>query len=342
MTLSKREIARRFFVHNPADLAQSYVHWAERLKAEPGITYGCVMDKHVIPLHPGDLMAVLARPGHGKSSWMAYMAKHAAQDIVKRGAKDEVVVYVTWEQTVEEIEAFFQSGDDYTSTDMAWGRASMDAIKSKSVKRVNLPIWTFGESKRHEGIDRPKMTVDYVYEAVESMWDDYKVKPVLMCLDYVQIMPTASSGKADRIFQVHEAVNNAKQLAIRMGLPIVIGVQAGRTVDTYKNPIPTMSDAQWSSSIEQVVDKLIAVWRPAKTHDPDKEPYITIAGTEYKNDDELFVVKLLKQRFDAGFGTWAVKFKPQTLQLWDYETYNLNGRGEAGNRDNEDYAPLRF
>jgi len=313
--IDNKEIARRFFVHSPADLSQSYVRWAEQLKNNPGIRYGCVMDNHVIPLHPGDLMAVLARPGHGKSSWMAYMAKHTARQIVRRGVTDEVVVYVTWEQTAEEIEAFFQSGGDYTSTDMAWGRASMDAIKNKAVKRANLPIWTFGESKRHEGIDRPKMTVGYVYDAIEAMREDYGVKPVLMCLDYVQIMPTNNNGRNDRIMQVHEAVNNAKQLAIRMGLPIIIGVQAGRMVDTYRNPIPTMSDAQWSSSIEQVVDKLIALWRPSKTH--GDEPTINIAGVEYKNDEELFVIKLLKQRFDAGFGTWATRFKPQTLELYD-------------------------
>ena len=323
MKMTKRETAKRFFVHNPADLSQSYVRWAERLKTEPGITYGCTMDNHVIPLHPGDLMAVLARPGHGKSSWMAYMARKTAEDIAKRGDEKNVVVYVSWEQTVEEIEAFFQSGKDYSSSDMAWGRAPMDAIKRRSIKRINLPVWSFGESKRHEGIDRPKMSVDYVYEAIESMEEDYGVRPALMCLDYVQIMPLTGHG-SDRIMQVHEAVNNAKQLAIRMGIPIIIGVQAGRAVDTYKNPIPTMSDAQWSSSVEQVADKMISLWRPSKTHDPAKEPEINIAGVNYKNDDDLFVIKLLKQRFDAGFGTWAVKFKPQTLELWDYETRAVN------------------
>ena len=90
----RRQTAKRFFVQSPGDLAQSYVRWAEQLQTNPGITYGCVLDKHLIPLHPGDLMAVVARPGHGKSSWMAYMAKKTAKDIVKRGTQNsECVVH---------------------------------------------------------------------------------------------------------------------------------------------------------------------------------------------------------------------------------------------------------
>ncbi len=319
----KRETARRFFLHDPASLTRSYVDWARRLQSDPGITYGCVLDKHVIPLHPGDLMAIVARPGHGKTSFMAYMARKTALDIVKRGMSEkECVVYVSWEQTVEEIDALFQSGGDYSSSDMAWGRVPMDKIEQKAVKRVNLPVWSFGESKRHEGIARPRMTVDYVYESIEAMYEEFKIKPVLMCLDYVQIMPT--DGR-DRTSQVHEAINEAKQLAVRMGLPIVIGVQAGRKVDDYHDPIPTMADAQWSSSIEQVADKQISLWRPSRTHDPEDKPTIDVGGHAYKNDESLLIIKLLKQRFDQGFGAWAVRFKPQTLEMWDYQTVPLNG-----------------
>lgn len=319
--LQKREVARRFFMHDPVTLTGSYVAWAKRLKEDPGITYGCVLDKHLIPLHPGDLMAVVARPGHGKTSFMAYMARKTAADIVKRGAADrECVVYVSWEQTVEEIDALFQSGIDYSSSEMAWGRVPLDVIERKAMKRVDLPVWSFGESKRHEGVDRPKMTIDYVYESIEAMQSEFNIKPVLMCLDYVQIMPV--SGRGDKSERVDEAINEAKQLAVRMGLPIIIGVQSGRAVDDYKDPIPTMKDAQWSSAIEQVADKQISLWRPTKTHDPEDKPTVEIGGHAYKNDESLLVIKLLKQRFEQGYGVWAIRFKPQTLEVFDYQLNN--------------------
>jgi replicative DNA helicase len=314
-----RKTAKQFFVQSPADLAQGYVQWAKKLKTDPGITYGCVLDRHMIPLHPGDLMAVVARPGHGKSSWMAYMAKKTAAEIVKRKAENEVVVYVTWEQSAEEIEAFFQSGDSYSSTDMVWGRVPDGVIEKAAVGRGKLPVWVFGESKRHEGMKRPKMSIEYVYAAIESMQEDYGVKPVLMCLDYVQIMPT--NPRQDKTGQVDEAVRQAKELAIRMGLPIIMGVQAGRKVDEYRNAIPTMSDAQWSSSIEQVADKQLALWRPIRSYDPSDRPFVPINDIEYKNEEDLFIVRILKQRFGIGYGAWAIRFKPQTLEVHDYDTF---------------------
>lgn len=315
--------ARRFFLHSPADATQSYVTWAEGLANVPGIKFGCVLDKFVIPLHPGDLMAVVARPGHGKSSFMAYMAKREADAIVKRGkVGKEAVVYVSWEQPVEEIEAFFQSGDDYSSSDMAWGRVPLDTIKRRSIKRVNLPIWTIGHSLRHANIKKPHMTVDMVYEAIEAMSAEYGIRPTLVCLDYLQIVKTNNGG--DRLTQVTDATFAAKELAMRVGVPIIAGVQARRSVDDQRDPLPGMADAQWSSAIEQTADKQISLWRPSKTHLAEDHPQIEIGGINYTNNEELFAIKLLKQRFERGFGVWAVRFRPHTLELFDYDRQRID------------------
>lgn len=315
--------ARRFFLHSPADATQSYVTWAEGLAGVPGIRFGCVLDKFIIPLHPGDLMAVVARPGHGKSSFMAYMAKREADAIVKRGKLGkEAVVYVSWEQPVEEIEAFFQSGDAYTSSDMAWGRVPLDTIKKRSIKRINLPIWTIGHSLRHANVKKPRMTVDVVYQAIEAMHAEYGITPTLVCLDYLQIVKTDSGG--DRLTQVTDATFAAKELAMRVGVPIIAGVQARRSVDDQRDPLPGMADAQWSSAIEQTADKQISLWRPSKTHLSDEHPQIEIGGVNYANNEELFAIKLLKQRFERGFGVWAVRFRPHTLELFDYEHQRIN------------------
>lgn len=320
--MSDIEKARRLLLHSPADIAQSYVQWAEKLQTEPGITYGCIMDKFVIPLHPGDMMAVVARPGHGKSSWMAYMARKAAYEIVKRGADDEVVVYVSWEQPIEEIEAFFQSGNGYSSSDLAWGRAPMESIIKGEVKRAGLPIWMIGNSLRHAHVKKPRLYADMVYEAIQALYYDYGKRPVLLLFDYIQIMPV--KGNKAKTEQVAEAAYQAKELFTSTGAAGIIGVQAGRAVDQYADQIPTMKDAQWSSAIEQTADKQIGVWRPSRTHDPAKVQTIELNGTHYTNDESLFVIRLLKQRFEAGYGTWAVRFTPQTLALHDYETRRIN------------------
>ena len=84
-----------------------------------------------------------------------------------------------------------------------------------------------------------------------------------------------------------------------------------------------MSDAQWSSAIEQTADKQISLWRPSKTHNVEEHPSVEVGGINYKNDEDLLVIKLLKQRFERGYGVWAVRFQPQALTVHDYETRDI-------------------
>jgi replicative DNA helicase len=309
--------AAEFFMHTPAESSSRYVEWAERLKTDPGITFGCVLDTRIIPLHPGDLMAVVSRPGHGKSSFMAYLAKRVAGQIVERGTQaQECVVYVSWEQPVEELEAFFQSGPAYSSTDLAWGRADMEAVRQGAIKRVSLPVWMIGYSIKDAGRSKPPMTVEMVYQSIRAIRDDYGLQPILACLDYLQIIPVQRAD--ERTQQVANATVQAKHLAMDVGCPIVAGVQAGRQVDHYASPIPSLADAQHSSAIEQTADKQLALWRPIRTQDPDDTDTVRVGGVDYNLTEELLVVKLLKQRFDTGMGIWAIHFEPQTLTVRDY------------------------
>lgn len=318
------ELLRRFYLHSPADVAQSYAHWAERLQVAPNITFGCKLDEYLIPLHPGDLMAVVARPGHGKSSFMAYMTKREAEAIVERGtAKQECVVYISWEQSIEEIEAFYQSGDDYTSTDLARGKVPMHTILTKLVKRGGLPIWYIGSSQRHANFRKPeRLTAEVVYQMIDALYNEFKLTPTLICMDYLQLMPVKSGSS--RVEVVTEATFQAKELAISTGVPIIIGVQANRDVDQQKFQIPSLASAQWASAIEQAADKQLGLWRPRKTHNPEEYPTIPISGTEYTNDEDLLVVKILKQRFERGFGALALRFRPQTLEMDDYTVREID------------------
>ena len=66
----------RQLVHSPAELAAEHVAWAKHLKDAPGIPFGIpAVDAKVIPFHPGDMVVFVARPGHGKTSFLAYLAR---------------------------------------------------------------------------------------------------------------------------------------------------------------------------------------------------------------------------------------------------------------------------
>lgn len=310
----------RKLLHTPAELAAEHIAWAERNQRIPGVPWGIKsIDERVIPMRRGDLVGLIARPGHGKSSLMAYFARAESKRIMERGAEDcEAVVYVTWESSAEELENFFIADDHNSASDIAWGRADLDYLKRKAVKRPRVPIWVIGHGIGRASPDTPRMTVDAVYAAIESMEADYGVKPTLVLLDYIQIIPVQRAG--ERVTQVTEAVIRAKELAQRVGVPIVAGVQARREVDNYTVPIPEKSDAQWASGIEQTVDKLFGLWRP--TISPgfeDKDLQIEGVNHGVLVTPELLVLRMLKQRFEDGRWTWALHFAPQYLKLCELE-----------------------
>lgn len=309
----------RSLVHTPAELAGSFVQWAERIQQDPGITWGVpAIDKRVIPMRPGELVGLIGRPGHAKTSLLAYFAREEAKRIQARGkAETEAVVYVTWEQSAEELEAFFQTDtrDGHSITDIAWGRVNLAALTTRAIKRVHVPIWIVGHGIGRAGQNMPRMTPDVILGAIETMQEDFGVSPALMLFDYIQLIPVRRAQ--NRMQQVTEVVILIKELALRVGAPALVGVQASRDVDTRDVKIPGKRDCQWASSIEQTADKLFGLWRPGQTEEPGA--VLELGGRHYRVDDRLLIIRMLKQRGDRGTATWGMYFDPARLTLGEMQ-----------------------
>jgi len=312
----------RLLVHTPAELATNHAADYRRRLADSGIRFGIpAVDERVIPMRPGDMTCILARPGHGKTTLLARAARQEAAAIQQRGAQaTECVVYVTWETSAEELVNLFYAADGgMSATDLAWGRTPLDDVLRKAAKQANVPIWVIGHGIANAGKAMPRMTPDVVFAAIESMAEDFNVKPRLLLFDYMQLIPVA--GISNRVEQVTEAAIRVKELALRIGAPALVGVQARREVDARDDKTPEMHDAQWASGIEQVADKVFGIWRPYVT-DADKG-FLTVKheGREktLKITPNLAILKMRKQRGDVGQYTWYLHFEPQALRLAEME-----------------------
>lgn len=314
---SARLTGPQALVHTPAELASGFVRWAEYNKKHPGIPFGVRgLDDRIIPLRPGRMACIIARPGHGKTSLMATLAKREAERIQREGDDGRVVVYVTWEQVVEEVETLFASGGDFSASDVSWCRVGLDTIKRKAVSRASLPLWMIGYSLDSTTRSTPEMTLENVLAAIEGMEENWRVKPSLMCFDYVQIIP--ATGYDDRVKRVAEMPMAVKRLAHRLGVAALVGVQAGRDVDKYTVKIPEMHHAQWGSAIEQAADLVLGLWRPAVTEALGE--FVEVGDESFEVTEELFFLRMVKQRGDAGRWTWPLHFEPQYLRLAELET----------------------
>ena len=305
-------------IHTPAEMITGYVQWAERAQSDPGIPFGVkAIDDQMIPMKPGDLVSVLGRPGDGKTSILAYLAKQEAKRIKARGADGEVVVYVTWEQSCEELTAFFMAGTEYSVSDVAWGRVNIDQVKRQAARGADMPIWVIGHGIYRAGEKTPRMTPDVVLAAIESMQDEFGVRPTLMLFDYLQLVPIPSASR--RVDQVTEAPIRIKEVALRVGAPAVVGVQAHRSVDDRNVKLAEQNDAQWSSAIEQTSDKMFSLWRPARTEEMLGNTIEMESGQRYKVTPTLMLIRMIKQRFAQGRQTWAMHFDPAYLRLAELE-----------------------
>jgi len=313
----REQFDARQLVHTPAEMMTELVQWAEGMQRDPGITFGIdAIDKVVIPMRPGNLVCVIARPGHAKTSLLVYLARQEAMRILERGTQDtEAVVYTTWEQTSEELTAMLMADVDMDFSDISWGRADLDTIKRKAIKGVKQPVWIIGHGISRAGLKVPRMTPDLVLAAIESMKADFGVTPTMMLFDYLQLIPTRVAK--ERVQQVTEMPILLKELAMRVGAPAVAAVQASREVDSRNPPIPELNDAQWASSIEQTSDKCFSLWRPIKTLDENSD--VEVAGTTYDVTETLLIIRLLKQRGDRGRHTWGMYFNPSLLKLAEME-----------------------
>lgn len=307
----------RSLVHTPADLAVEFIEYAKTRKQYNGVTWGVPsMDSVIIPMHPGDVTGVIARPGHGKSTLCAYLARHTGKRIMASGDQNRAVVYVTFEQSVEEIEAMFEIDADsgLSITDIAWGKADIDRLVKQSLKRAALPVAMIGKSQSRRK-QTPRMTIENVYRALRSFEEDYNTKIELIILDYIQIIPV--EGARDRTTQVGEAINASKELAIDCGCPIVIAVQAKADVDKYDLKIPGAGDTQWASAIGQVCDKEIGMWRPVLTE--EEGAVIDIGSKEIKVTQNLMIARISKQRMAPAGYTFVLNFAPEYVRLADME-----------------------
>ena len=220
------------------------------------------------PVSPGRLVTITGRPGNGKTHFMKWWARERAAQLAKLGETNRIVVFITYEQHIEELNMFDLSAMTGVSiTAMDRNECTPDELKmldDADVERHKLPLWSIGHSSQRRG-KRPKMTVDVLEDALHKIqdWDGengYLIDSVF--IDYLQRMPYTGETKT---VGISKNLDNIKDMALAVVAPVVLGVQAKQAVDNYPEgtQIPGISDGQWTDNIRQTSDVNIALARPA-------------------------------------------------------------------------------
>lgn len=301
-----------------ANLGQDYIRFKKEHK-EFGVPFPVPkMRNRVYPMFPGEVMSIIARPGHNKTGLMMMWARQRARWLKQAGHTKRVAVYATWEQSIEELHSFYVASQQGVSiTKMAHGELSESdwgKVEQASADRVSEPLWFVGHSvMRKTGREPIRVeTLARALEAVEEWGDGFEVDSVYV--DYLQRIPV---DVANPVMSYSGIMDDLKNLALGFGVPLVVGVQASREVEALKVQIPEMHHAQWTSNIEQSSDRVLSLVRPRR-YKKDGEQFgsITVYG------QNQLLISVLKQKLgEANFAEW-VSFNPAYNKLGDNELVN--------------------
>lgn len=283
-------------------------------------------------LRAPEVLAAIARPGHGKTAFMVWWARARAKWLKARGITNRAVVYISYEQATEELYGFVAAADAYDAerdrnisvTRMELGEISDDEwarLEEAGARFPEQPLWFtgFSLSRRKK---RPRMTFTDLWETLEAAEKEWGFDIDMLFLDYLQLMPyerNTEAGPGGKIFATMENYRRMKDLALRFGAPVVVGVQAVREVDDYKPlPIPEDRSGQWTSGIEQYSDKIIGLVRPRK-YRQDGEFF---GSMQVKGHNQLLIAFLKQKLGPSNFVKW-VSLYPEYNHLDHLEIENV-------------------
>lgn len=202
--------------------------------------------------YAGQLIAIGARPGVGKSALMGMMALQMA-------AKGKKVGIISLEMNNIEIAARLSAIETNTSFHEVFRTLIYDEEQHKifydKVSRglVNLPIYLS---------DKTRVNINEIKAKATKL----KHSKGLDCLiiDYLQLIDTASGNKNyNREQEVATMSRGLKLMAHDLEIPVIILCQLNREVTkrSYKDRLPKLSDFRESGAIEQDADVVMFIHR---------------------------------------------------------------------------------
>ena len=313
-------------VRSPVQQAGSFAELVNDL-ANPAnrLTFNNPLDDILRGLIGGDLLMILARTGHGKTSLMLAMAKEMANRIKAGllGNKDSIVIFASLEQNVEHIELILAGNEELDSTRIIRGDINTDATERYIATRPSLPLWVLGQTRDGFMKGHKELYLEGIIEAVESIVFEYDKRPVVLFLDYLQVARIRDRPRMSRHDQVMHSGEELKRLAMRLNIPVIYGSQARQAVDGYADKQPQILDSAWSGEASFVSDACVSAQLLARNFSRESHPEVEIGGQFYENTGKTMIVRVLKQRFEQGWGQVGFQFTPQTLAITGMSNIDL-------------------
>lgn len=222
--------------------------WIEDIRArsegrKPGIPTGFhALDDVTGGLRPGQLVVVAGRTAMGKTAFAGSLALNTA-------AQGHVTLVCSVEMArIELTDRYMSATSNVSATfirDGAIASRDWDRIDCAVTDLAGQPLWID---------DRPELTVSQIRGAARSI-----PNLELVIVDYLQLLKTAD--RDNRATEVSDISGGLKNLARRLGVPIIALAQLNRDTERRTDKRPLLIDLRESGSIENDADLVIGLYR---------------------------------------------------------------------------------
>lgn len=239
-------------------LADEYYDLLEKLQEAPGEPTGVPtgfrdIDAATGGLQRGDLVIMAARTSVGKTSLMLNMAYNAANTLKPDGTPYRVGIYeleMPRQQLIQRMIAI-ETGVD-----------------SQKLRHGGLSEWEYGAVSRALGKlssmslmidDRAPLKVSELRARAHRMKAEQGLD--LLIVDYLQLLHGTARRDGNRVQEVGEISGGLKMLARELDVPVLVGAQLNRAIESRASHKPMLSDLRESGSIEQDADIVMFIHR---------------------------------------------------------------------------------
>lgn len=264
------------------------------------------LQEYFAAVRPGQVAGVVGQTSHYKSGFLHYIEHSAARQIMENKREGEAIIHISAEEGIEE-QAFLEFAR-YGKEDvgeLANGNVkNWDELFSVSYMVSEVPIFRIGDSiKRSKHMQL--MHISNIIKTVSFIENEFKVKPAMICIDYLQALPLDVEYKhreddSQRRLQVRRDAYRIRQMSTMFNCPVWVACQAKQVLGAYsgdKGPtilIPGMYDINESADVAQRFDRLISTWLPSRSYPVGT--ILKIGNNAIEVTDDLLFIKVNKQR----------------------------------------------
>lgn len=254
------------------------------------------IDAKLLPLSPGQLILIAARPSMGKTSLALNLAENIALgrrqlSFGEQGDGRAPVGFFSLEMSKKELIGRFIASaarvpmERYINANLS--RGEWQLVHSAANQVQDMPMFID---------DTPSISIGQLRTRARRLVAKHGLR--LLVVDHLGLMTVGSDKRGDRNRndEVSQISRGLKGIAKELGIPVIALCQLNRDVERRDGNRPRMSDLRDSGSLEQDADTIIMLHREAYYHrgesewDPE-DPNFNHLNTDKLTEADAFLVK---------------------------------------------------